>query len=243
MRHRDAAARAPRRALDMVHLRLRARHLDSEFRRRRGLVANRKARDPARRAKVAFHERRRHRLHVRDVVEPRADCVGGKERVHVHVDVQQLLDRARILCPAQSLEHAMSGIRIERGGGVDSGLERSRKRHERAAIRATRARRRHHAGPKLPDHPLGNFGVLVGVCGIKGDKRQAAGTPLFTVAADAVLLDDVRCGRGSGLRCFGGLCHDGSAEPSDTNSHDRQTSHSRPSPRSEQRSEERSLEL
>ena len=77
---RDAAARAGRRALDAIHLRRGLRQLEGRLRRRAVGIADRQHRDAAGGAQVAFHQRRRERLHVGDVVEAVADRVRGQER-------------------------------------------------------------------------------------------------------------------------------------------------------------------
>ena len=87
----DAAARAHRRAVDVAHLRPGAADLVGDRGGAGVAVADREAADRARRAQVAFHQRRRERLHVGDVVEAAADRVGRQERVDVDVDAEQIL--------------------------------------------------------------------------------------------------------------------------------------------------------
>ena len=128
---RDAAARAPRRAVDVLHLRLRARHLEGRLRRARVAIADRQRRDAPRRAQIAFHQRRRERLHVGDVVVAGAQRVGRQERVDVDVEIEQFVDRARVLGAVQSLERPAAGIGTQHGRRVDLGFERRRELRSR----------------------------------------------------------------------------------------------------------------
>ena len=107
---RDAAARAERRAFDVMHLRAGARHLVGELRRAGLRIADGQRADAARGAQVAFHQRRRERLRVGDVVEAGADRVGRQERVDVDVDRQQRAHRAAC-------------IRRDSGAGTDGGRD------------------------------------------------------------------------------------------------------------------------
>ena len=131
---RDAAARAERRALDVVHLRAGARHLVGEFGGARLRIADRERADAARRAQVAFHQRRRKRLRVGDVVEAVADRVGRQERVDVDVDREQRAHRARVLGAIEALERPAAGIRIERRGLIEPRFHRGGKRREHRAL-------------------------------------------------------------------------------------------------------------
>ena len=88
----EAAARADRRAFDVRHLRLRARDLVGDRCRGGAAIADREPADLAGGAQVAFHQRRRQRLRVGDVVEAVADGIGRQERVDVDVDARA--DRA-----------------------------------------------------------------------------------------------------------------------------------------------------
>ena len=155
----DAAARAERRAVHARQLRRRLRHAVARLGRLGVGIADGERRHLARGAQVAFHQRRRQRLRVGDVVEALADRIGRQQRVDVDVERQQILDGARVLDAVEPLERAPSGVRPRRGGGVDARLERLGQRDERGLVRAPRAGRRHHAGAQLPDHLLGDVGV------------------------------------------------------------------------------------
>ena len=191
---REAAARAPRRAVDVPHLRLGARHLDGELRRARVAVADRERRDLAGGAQVAFHQRRRERLHVGDVVVAGAQRVGRQERVDVDVEVEQVVDRARVLGAVQTLEAAgvpgsdaaTAALSILVSSDADE-LRRAPRRRAGARLAAASCRAR-----SLWMIFSATSGVLLRVRGIERDQRQSAGLALIAVAADAILLRELR---------------------------------------------------
>ena len=136
---RDAAARAPRRALDVVHLRRGERQLVGRL--ASGWPSRRRAPAPAiavRGAQIALDQRRRQRLRVGDVVEAVADRVGRQERVDVDIDVEQIVDGARVLGAVQPLERAAAGIGMQL------------RRRDRARLRAPRQT---PPAPRRPDAP------------------------------------------------------------------------------------------
>ncbi len=181
---RDAAARAERRALDVVHLRAGARNLVGELRGARFRIADRQRADAARRAQVAFHQRRRERLRVGDVVEAVADRVGRQERVDVDVDRKQRAHRARVFGAIEALERTAAGIGIERRGLIEPRFHRRRKRREHGRFGTTRVRRRHHARAQLADHFLRDFGdccVVADLRRVKTCQRQSAGVVLVAI--------------------------------------------------------------
>jgi hypothetical protein len=193
--HRHAAARAERRALDVMHLRAGARHLVGVFRGARLRIANGERADAARRAQVAFHHRRREQLRIRDVVETGAERVGRQERVHVHVEREQRVHRARVLGAIESLEGTTAGIRMERRIFIEARFHRRRKRREHRAFGTPRVRRRHHPRAQLADHflrDLGHLRVVADLRRIKTGERQSAGVVLvaIVVTGGAVLLDE-----------------------------------------------------
>ena len=71
-------------------------------------------------AQVRVHQRRRQALDVRDVVEAVADGVGGEERFDVHFEGQQVFYGAGVLGTVEPLKGATTGVRVARGGSVDS---------------------------------------------------------------------------------------------------------------------------
>jgi hypothetical protein len=144
----------------VVHLRLRARNLERRLGRTGVAIAERDGRNLRRRPEVAFEQRRRHALHVGDVVEAGAHRVGRQEGVDVDVEIEELADGARVLGAIEALEHPAPGVRVRGRRGVDAGLERHRERLQRFRVGAPRAGRRHHAGAQLADHLLADFRVI-----------------------------------------------------------------------------------
>ena len=128
----DAAARAERRALDARQLRRGLRH---------AVVASRSAAASgspiasavtlARGAQVAFHQRRRERLRVGDVVEAVADGVGRQQR-----------RRRRCRAPSRSLTARAYSARFRRWNGREPGIGIDARRRDRCASRAPRPARR-----------------------------------------------------------------------------------------------------
>ena len=139
--HRDAAARAERRALDVAHLRAGARHLVGGGGRRRLRIADRERADAVGGAQVAFHQRRREALRVGDVVEAGADLIRRQERADVDVEREQRVHGARVLGAIQALERAMAGIRIERRGLIEPRLHRGGERVDDVRLRDAARRR------------------------------------------------------------------------------------------------------
>ena len=185
----EPAARAERRAVDAPQLRLRLRHAVVRLARRRVGIANRERRHLARRAQIAFHQRRRERLRVGDVVEALADAVGRQERFGVDVERDQIANRARVLGAVQALERAPSRVRLRRGRAIDPRREAVGQRAQRRLVRTPRARRRHHAGAQLPDHLLGDGRLLGRGVDVERRERQTAGLAAVAVADRAGLLD------------------------------------------------------
>ena len=114
----DAAARAVRRALDVIPRMLRhvAGAAVGRVDRRRVAIADRHAADGAGRVEVRLEQRRRQRLRVGDVVEVRALGVERQPVAGVDVEREQIVDRARVLGAVQALEGAAAGIRLDRRG-------------------------------------------------------------------------------------------------------------------------------
>jgi hypothetical protein len=167
MRHGRPAARAEGRPFDVAHLRHRAADLVGRGRRARVAIANREPTDLTGGPQIAFHERRRQRLHVGDVVETVTDGVGRQKLRDVNLEIQQVGDGAGVLGAIQALKGPLSRIGIERGHTIEPGFERFGKRGKRGRLRTFGAGRRHHAETKLPNHLLGDRGVGFGLGGIK----------------------------------------------------------------------------
>ena len=196
--HGEAAARTPGRSFDVRHLRLRARNLIRRFARAGVAIADREAGDSARRAQVAVEHRGREQLHVRNVVEPRADGVGRQERVHVDVEREQIANRTRVLGAIQALERAASRVRTRRRGGVDPVFERGEEGLDGRGIGPVlHAGRRHHAEPQLVDHLLRRLNVLIDARRVEVLERQPAGLRVIVVTSRAVVTDELvlRLGR------------------------------------------------
>ena len=193
--HRDAAARAWWRALNARHLRSRLRQLERRLCRRAFGITDRQHRDAAGRAQVAFHQRRRERLHVGDIVETVADGVGRQERRDVDAEVEQVLDLARVFGAVQPLKRTPAWIRVRHGERIHARLERTDQLLEDGRRRALRAARRHHAGAQLVDHLLGDVTMLRCGLGVPAGERQPASLAAFAVAGGAVLRHHLGLGR------------------------------------------------
>ena len=186
----DAAARAERRALDVMELVGGARHLVGRLARRRRAVADREVADLRRRAQVPFEHRRGEGLHVGDVVEVVAHGVGGEERFDVDVDFQQVVHRTAVFSAIQPLERTPARIRLLGGHFVDPQFKRCRERFDRGGVGAARGgRRRHHPRAELADHFFRELGVLIDAARIEVLEREAAGFRLVVVATRAVFVD------------------------------------------------------
>ncbi len=120
----EAAACADGCAVDVTHLRAGAADLVGDRCRGGAAVADGQPADLARRAEIAFHQRRRERLDVGYVVEALADRVRRQVRHHVHVDAEQIVDGAGVLGAIQPLKRPPAGIGIERRCRVHPGFER-----------------------------------------------------------------------------------------------------------------------
>jgi hypothetical protein len=122
-------------------------------------IAHGLAADLHRRAHVALDQRRRHRERLGDVVEAFVGVVGRQERLHVHVERQQIADRIGVLGAVETMERGRVGVRTRRVGAIEPRLERRGKAVERGAIRARHAARRHHPRLDLAHHLFPHFGV------------------------------------------------------------------------------------
>ena len=154
-------------------------------------VSDSQARHFAGGVQVGAHERRRQQLDVGDVVEVRALRVLREVVPGVDLHPQEIQHGPLVLRPVQALEHPASRRRITLGGLVDSGLQGLDEGEERIARRPVRPGRRHHAGTELQDHLLAHVRRLVGRRDVEVFEGKVAGEAPLTVAADAVVLDDV----------------------------------------------------
>src|SRR5438094_263039 len=202
---RDAAARTDGRAVDLAHLRSEPSDLVGGRRRARVAIADGEPADLARRAQVPFEQRRRKRLLVGYVVEAAADGVGREIRGDVDVDAKKIANSTLIFRAVQPLKRTPAGIRLERRRGVDRVLERLVERLNRRRVGTPGLRRRHHPGPPLADHLLGDVLVPDDFGRVQRGERQSAGPCLVAVARRAVLTDQLilRFDRQSGRRMRG----------------------------------------
>ena len=157
-----AAARAVRRALDVIPRML--RHISgaavSGVHRRRVAIADRHAADRARCVQIRLEQSRRQRLRVGDVVEVGALGVQRQPVAGVHVEREQIVHGARVFRPVQTLEGADAGIGLRGSRRVDLRLERRDQRRVRRGVWPRRQRGRHEAGLQFPDDLFRDLGVL-----------------------------------------------------------------------------------
>jgi hypothetical protein len=201
----NPATRPERRALDVLHLRSGARNFDGRFRRAGLWIPDRQSTDPARSPQIPVHQGRGESLHVGHVVEPAADGVGRQKRGHIHIQVQQIADGARVLRAIQALKRPASRIRVQRRRKIQPRFHGGGKGRDRRNIRATRADGGHHAQAQLADHFLGGLGnlrILADPGGVEAGQREIAGAlfPTIVVTANAVLLHESRLRVGDGGR-------------------------------------------
>ena len=188
---RDTAPGAVGRALDLGPLRGPARDEVAGLRRGGFGVADRETADLARRPQVGIHERRREQLDIGDIVEVGADGVLGEVFGGIHVEIEDVPDRRRVLGPVQSLERAPAGVRAGERRLVELLFERLGDLDEHRLFGAAGTGRRHHPELKLRDHLLGEVRVLPGRPGVEAGERHVAGLHPVVVAGHAVATHDL----------------------------------------------------
>ena len=152
--------------------------------------------------------------HVGDVVEAVGGIVGRQQRRRVHLEIEQIADRVRVLGAIQPIERRAAGIRLRGRRTIQRGRQRRDERGARLRIRMRHAGRRHHPGSHLSDDLFPDLRVSWNVGGVEVGQYQPAGLGAFVVAGGAVLLDDRaddsrrlcgghRAGRRSGPRLSG----------------------------------------
>ncbi len=150
----------------------------------RGLrIAHCQPADLGRRGHVAFQQGRRYAQDVGDVVEAAAGIVGRQQRGGVDIHCEQVADGVGVLAAIHAMQRRTAGVGIRRGGAIQRAFHGAGKRVQGLAVRAARARRRHHARPHLAHHFLPGFGVGADVIEVQLIECQAAGFQTF------------RCGR------------------------------------------------
>ena len=84
--------------------------------------------DGGRGRRVAFDERGRDAEHVRDVVEPGGRIVGRQQRRDVHVERQQVADRAGVFGAVEAMQRGRAGIEATGRSAIQRRLERGAER-------------------------------------------------------------------------------------------------------------------
>ena len=163
----EPAARPHRRTFHVLHLRGRPWDCVGRLSRASLRIAHRQPADGAGRAQISVHESRRHGLDIGNVVETVAHRVGRQKRRDIHVDREQVTDRAGILDPIEPLEGPSAGIRAGGGRLVDHRRQRPSEGLSGPGFRLRRVIRRHHASLQFAYYLLRHFGVLVGVRHVK----------------------------------------------------------------------------
>ena len=184
----DPAARAVRRAFKMIPGMLRdiarvgIRVVDGG----RVAVADGHAADRACGVEIRLEQRGRQRLLVGDVVEVGVLRIERQPIAGVHVERQEIVNRARVLRTIEALKGPDPRVRSRRGRGVHRRFERSHQRRMGRGIRMRRCRRRHVARLQLADHLLGHFGVLTGASHVERRQRQPTGLSCIAMARRAI---------------------------------------------------------
>ena len=191
--HREPAARAVRRALHPVPLRVGPRLRVGRLLRSGVRIADGELGHLGGGAQVAVEQRRRQQLHVGDVVEVGAHRVERQVVAGVDPESEQVIDGPLVLVAVQPLERPVAGIRILGGRLVHHGFQRLDQRRERPRFGPADPRRGHHVGPQLADHLLGALG-LFRTGRRRGDveilQREVAGQHAVVVTCPAVALHD-----------------------------------------------------
>ena len=104
----------------------------------------------------------------------------------IDVQIEQVMDGARVLGTVQALKRARAGTGRRGRRRVHVRFEGADQRLVHGSFRPRRKRRRHQTGPQLPDHLLGDFGMAPGTRHVKGGQRQSARPGRVVVARDAV---------------------------------------------------------
>ncbi len=142
--------------------------------------------------RVALHQRRRNRQHVRDVVEPAALIVGRKQRGRVDVERQKIPNRVGILGPVQAVHRGPPGTRSLGRCAIQRRFKVSGEVVDLRWRRPWHAGRRHHAHAQFPNDFLPRFGALRNVGEVGMFERQATRAARVAVTGDAVLIQDGR---------------------------------------------------
>ena len=163
-----------------------------------GRVADGLAADLRGGEQVAFEQPRRDGEDVADVVEAVPRLVGRQQGLAVDLEGQQVADGVDVLGPVQPLQRGPARIGCGLGRAVEGRLEIRDERGVALGVGARPRRRRHRAGPELPQHLLPDRGVVPDVRGVDVLEREAGGQGAGVVAGDAVAVQ-----HGAGGGCLG----------------------------------------
>ena len=139
---------------------------------------------------IALEQCRGEHEQVADIVEAERRIVGRQQGVHVHLEIEQIANRVRILGAIQAPERRCAGVRL--GGGIERGGEPGRERIVGRRFRAQRILRRHRARPQFPNDSLPELWILVYRRRVEARYREVAGELGHVVALGAVTLEGCR---------------------------------------------------
>ena len=117
-------------------------------------VAHGNRRDAPGGGEIPLHQHRRHRQHVGDVVESVARVIGGQERGHVDVEIEEVVDRVRVLGPVEPAQRRPAWFGLRGRGGVEPRFDRGGERRELRRFGPRQALRRHRSDEQFARHTL-----------------------------------------------------------------------------------------
>lgn len=127
---------------------------------RTAAFADRKPADGAGGIEIRLDEHRRQRLCIGDIVEVGAQLVERQPVGRVDGERQEIVDGATVLGTIEPLESPAAGVWRNGRRLVESVLQRLDQPEEHRVVRTSLAGWRHHPGPELADHPLGDLGLI-----------------------------------------------------------------------------------
>ena len=148
------------------------------------------AADLARGREVAFHQHRRDRQNVADIVKAVAGIVGGQQRGDVDrtgIDRQQFPHRVRVLGAVEAMERGASGIGLDHRQAIALGLDSADQRLVRGLLGPRHADGRHFAAAQLAQDLLPSLAIDVEMGEVQGLQVQFCprlGTEMAAVAID-----------------------------------------------------------
>ena len=186
--HAHAAAGAVGRPLDPLPLGDIAGHRVGPLGGLGAWVADGQAADLVGRVHVCVEERGREQLRLGDVVEVRALGVGRQVVAGVDAQVQEVLDRPRVLGLVEPLEGAPAGVGGRARGRIHPALQFLHQRDQGVAHGPGHSGGRHHPGTQLEDHLLRGLGPRRRLLHVEPGEREVAGQKRVVVAHLAVAL-------------------------------------------------------